>query len=474
MIILTTAFLIGIILPALNGCLLLRFLEGRTPVLLRLERWTLGFLAGLTLTMTLTFFLAVLADLPFTLPGFLAVQLGCLLLLTALVLWCCGKEFWRTPAVPLPSSPRLRPWLLAALVLLGIWTAGKAATGGFLLLTLPPAFDDTVKNWNFRGKIFYEMKTVSNTAPGRTEDLLGQLNAYPPAVSLSKAWLATLAGRWNEGLVDSVHLVWFLALLVLLYATVRRMASAPWAFLSVYVAVSVPLLLVHGTQAYAEVFLATHIFAALTMLLHAARTDDPAERRSFLRLCALLTALLPLTKNEGLVLYLPLALLTVAGTLMTFRRLERLYRRDLHVAAAWFLGSLIVTAFPLLLYKWSHNMTFGNAHALSEFTLQWQPEALQAMAIMLFFEGSWLLLFPLLIVLIVLARRTAFFSPLAVLTGFLLLAFVLQATLFSLTALSSEALNQTGFGRGLVHLLPVALTLGILLAHRLVSQDERT
>ncbi|MEK7218237.1 MAG: hypothetical protein AAB728_02105 [Patescibacteria group bacterium] len=467
------AFFVGILLPTLNGFLLLRFLEGRTPVLLRLERWTLGFLAGLTFTMTLTFFLAVLPGLPFTRWGFLSVQLVLLVPLYGLVLRYCGKGFLRTPGIPLPSHAHLRPWMLALLALLGLWTAGKAATGGVLLLTMPPAFDDTVKNWNFRGKIFYEMKTVSATAPGRPEDLLAQLSSYPPAVSLSKTWLAALAGRWNEGLVDSIHLAWFLALLALLYATVRRMASAPWAFLGVYAAVSMPMLLIHGTQAYAEVFLATHLFAALALLLHAARADDAAERRAFLRLAAVMAALLPLTKNEGLVLYLPLVLLVAAGTLLTLRRLGQLYRRDLRLAAAWFLGSLVVTTFPLLLYKWSNDMTFGNAHALSGTALDVQPVALLAMNIVLFFEGNWLLLFPLLIVLLIIARRAAFLSPLAVLTGFLLLALSLQASLFFLTALSVEALNQTGFGRGIVHILPVAVALGTLLAHRLVSQYEK-
>ena len=104
---------VGLLLPALNGWLLVRLLEGKTPVLLTLERWTTGFLAGLTGTMTLTYLLSAATGLPFTVTGFLSVQLPLLLALSLLLLKRLHSTSWRSPAPVLPPSflrpPALNP-----------------------------------------------------------------------------------------------------------------------------------------------------------------------------------------------------------------------------------------------------------------------------------------------------------------------------------------------------------------------------
>ncbi len=466
------AFLIGITLPAANGWLLLRCIEGRTPVLLRSERWALGFLTGLTGTMSLSFFLQVAAHVPFSRMGFLALQIPLLLLLALLARWTCGPAWLRPPTPALPPSPRPPRWALALLVLLGIWTVAKVGTESALLVSLPPYFDDTVKNWNFRGKVFYVTQSVSTGAPGRSENLLGQLSSYPPAVSLSKTWFASLAGEWNEGLINSVHLAWFAACVILFYTLLRRRMSCWWSFLGIYLLTSLPLFLIHGTQAYAEVFVAAHLLAVGSLLYSAAEARERVHHMAFLRLAAVMLALIPLTKNEGLVLYLPPLLAIVAVTLVLLRRQDFLLHRDMQNALLWFGLCLLVTTLPWLLYKWHLGLTFGNAHALSGTSFAWQPRALPAISIGLFFEGSWLLLFPLLFVLLALEWRKAFFSPLAVLTCFFLLVFGMQIFLFLFTSLSSEATYQTGFGRGVTQLLPFAVAVGTLLVHRLVAQNE--
>lgn len=466
------AFCIGILLPALNGWLLVRLVEGKHPVLLQIERCALGTLAGFTGSMTLTFFLALLAHLPFSRWGFLLVQGLLFLLLLAAVRWRIGGNFRQASAPPLPAGTAPR-WARALLVLLGIVTVAKIFLGSFLLVTTPPSFDDTVKNWDFRGKIFFVTQTVSKSAPGRSEDLLGQIASYPPALSLSKTWLAALAGGWNEGLVDAIQIVWFVALLVLLYALLRRVLPRPWAFLGLYLLVSLPLELIHGTQAYADVFLSAHLLGALALLFHAARAETAGERASLLRLSALFTALLPLVKNEGLVLYLPLLFLLAGFTLLHLRRRQALPAREVRRAACWYGGLLLPFVLPWLLYKWRNGLTFGNAHALSGTLFLWQPQAFSSMVVGLFFEGSWLLFFPLFAAVLVLGFRRSLRFPVNILTLFFLLALLVYVGLFTFTNLSAEAIYQTGFSRGIVHIAPIAVALFVILTHGLFGMRER-
>jgi hypothetical protein len=80
-----------------------------------------------------------------------------------------------------------------------------------------------------------------------------------------------------------------------------------------------------------------------------------------------------------------------------------------------------------------------------------------------FFEGNWNLLFPLLLLLVALARKRLFSSTLAPLSFFVLAAIALQAGLFLFTSLSVEALKQTGLARGFVQLAPLVTMLTVLL-----------
>jgi hypothetical protein len=459
------AFLIGVMLPTTSGWLMLGILEGKTPVLLRLERWVLGFVCGMTLTMFLTFLPAAFVGMPLTLATLLTIQL-----LTLAILFLLYKRCPQVGNPALPVSVPMPLWMLTGFSFLGTWTALKIAAGSVLLLLLPSTFDDTVKNWNFRGKVFFTDHTLLSE---RSEKLLGQLNSYPPTVSLSKTWLAFLSGSWSEGLVNSLHLLWFLAALALLYWSLRRVLPKAWSFLGVYVLASLPLFLMHGTQAYAEVFVAVHLFAALSMLFHAARAEDTAVRSSFLRLSAFLTALLPFTKNESLVLYLPAVLVTYGIVLFQMYRRRLLNRQALVKQVLWLLIPLCIVSVPWLLYKWSHGFVFGNAHNLSGMPIEFSPLALLTIGIGLFFEGNWLLLFPVLIVLFLLRPKEAFRSSTLTFTVPFLLVFLLQILLFTFTkTFAYEATMQTGFARGIVQILPIACFVAVLLLEKTIGIRE--
>lgn len=455
------AFLIGIALPTLNGMVLLTLLEGTKPALFKLERAALGFTLGLTATMFLVF-VGALLHLPIALPLFIGVQVVVFIALMLLRRWMQSTSLL---AGKIASDTSHAPqWITIILQTLLLWTAVKFLITGVVFLLLTPSYmQDTLSNWDLRGKVFYADHTLTLTLPGEdpTTSPLG-VSSYPPAVPLAKAWLASLAGNWNDPLVNSIHMVWYLCAIALVYYAIRRFASKVWALLGAYLIGSLPLYLMHGVTAYADAFLSAHIIAAVGMLFFASRATNDEDRMSYLRIAAIATALLAFTKNEGLILYLPPILLLIILLLLYWKQKHIVQGKTLFKMSAWAIGCLIVIAVPWLIFKWSHHLTFGNGKPFTSLGLSWQTGVLTSISINTFFEGNWLLLYPLLFVLIIWRWKHAFTS-LIMLTTFFLIIYLGQGSLYLFTHLSIEALKQTGYARGLVQLTPVAVLLTTLL-----------
>lgn len=460
-------FSIGLGLPTLSGFCIVEILEWRNKVLTSLERWVLGFAVGLLSVSLLSFIASAFAHISLTLTGFLGIHILLLLVVGSLrYLFArnpmhnhAPKFSWKTNTWSLP--------LKIILILLAIWSFGKIAAATFDLVTTPTFFNDSVTNWNARGKVYFTQKKFSLDLPSQTtDDSVGGISSYPPAIPFVKAWLATLAGGWNEALTNSIHMAWYFALLALVFATLRRYTSLLAAILGTYVFVSLPLPLLHGMAAYADIFMALHLFIPAVLLFHAIHAERGSAALSFLRIASVAIALIPFTKNEGLILYFPaLALFSCIAHWLLLKR-NTLSKRDALLSICFLMGMAIILILPWLAFKWMYGLPFGNAKPLSGFVFAWQPGVLPSVAVSLFFHGSWLLLFPLLLLLMVKEWRAAFFSRVSFLTGFFLFLFLGQLSLYLFTSLSIEAVKQTGYGRGLIHLIPLAVVLTTLLLSR--------
>lgn len=464
---------IGLVFPVISGWFAIALLERSHPVLFPLERWTLSTVFGITLTMYLSFIAHVLGFIPFTLTGLLGIQVFSALALG--MMWMRCKVRWSTPSPPptLSSASTSPRWAKIVLILLCVWTVAKLVGGFATLAATPPYEDDVFNNWNMRGKLFFITRELTlEYETGNDMLSAGGVNSYPITVPLFKTWLSTLAGRWHEGLVNSIHMVWFLAALLLVYCALRRRMSRLWALCGAYGLSSLPLYFLHGTVAYADVFLSVHVFAALSLLYGALQCERSAHRLSFLRLSALAAGLLVFTKNEALIMHLPILGITVLLGLHTLKRTEALTPREIRSVFLHYSILLGIVLVPWVLFKWSHNLTFGNAKSVLHLTVAWQEGVARAIAINTFFEGNWALLFPLLFGVLVVRWREAFQSPTMVFTVFFLLIFLGQLPLYFFTGISTEALNQTGYARGLVQLAPVAVTLLMLLVHSWFSGEE--
>ena len=455
------AFIVGIGLPASCGWLLLRSVEGSTPTLLREERWAAGTVIGISMCMWVMFGTHVGLGIPLSRVGFVGTQLVLLCILG-------GLWRWRTPTGTTPSTTptkRTPRWEYAVWALLAIAVAKVIfASVTFLLLT-PTYLDDTLDNWNLRGKVFYEDRALTLVMPGEDPETSPKgVSSYPPTVPLLKASLAAIAGEWSEPLVNSVHAVWYACAAVLVYATIRRRYARRWALLTVYGFLSMPLGTMHGTNAYADVFVSVHVFLAALWTLDALQESDPASRRSRFALASIAFAALTFTKNEGLIVYLPpLLLITALGVAWAVRQREILVQEAISLLARVSVP-LVVFALPWLVFKWSHGLTFGNAKPFSTFDVYWRDGVLLAVGVNTFFEGNWLFLFPLLFTLLAWRWRAAWKTYLP-LSAFFAIVYVGQMTLFLFTNLSVEATMQTGYARGIVQLLPTIVVLtGLLVA----------
>ncbi len=455
------AIFIGLLFPAVNGYLLLHLLQGKTRVLDAIEQWAAGFAIGTTVTMFLTFCVHASTGMPLNRWGFLGVQIGLCVILFAL------SRILPRPVAPIntdihrPQPPR---WLRLTLwILVGTVIARAVFVGSVFLLMTPTFLDDTFDNWNLRGKLYFYDQALTLSLPGEEPEASKRsIGSYPPAVPLFKAWTASVAGNWSEPAANAVHLAWYLAALVLLGRTIRRLSGPGWDLFAVYLLGSIPLYMMHGTNPYADAFLSLNVLMAVLFPLRAMMAADEGSRRSLIRLGALSAGLLPFVKNEGLLLYLPpLLLLLAIGFVWGWKRQMISTKEVLH-AVCWYAGCLLIFVLPWLAFKWANGLTFGNAKAIGDLGIGWQSGVLIAIAVNTFFEGNWHLFFPLLIGLVIWRRKAAFglWIPL---TAFVFIVFFGQMLIFLFTPLAVEARMQTGLARGGVQLLPAMSLLVVLL-----------
>ncbi|HRH94260.1 MAG TPA: hypothetical protein PKV72_07060, partial [Candidatus Peribacteria bacterium] len=360
------------------------------------------------------------------------------------------RATWNHRPELVPSAPFTTGGKLALGVLL-LWTCIKLAAGAYDLAGVPTYWDDSFNNWNMRGKMFYVQQELVLSIPvgnGVVQTESG-VSSYPPTVSMMKTWLADVRGAWEEPLVNGVHFAWLLGLIATAYFFLRRNAGAFVSALGAYALVSLPLLLIHGSNPYADIFVAAHVLVAAGCVLQVSKTTG-SQRLTWLRLAGLSIGLLAFTKNEALLLYAPVLAVLLGWQVFRGADANRPEERRALAIAAGLAATVIL---PWLAFKWSHGLSFGNAKAVSSVSFGFSAAALQAIWFHLSHEPNWLLI-PLLLPVLGIANGKRGWN---VLTLFVAAAFAEQTAIFTLTSLSNEAILQTGLSRGLLHIAPVAV-----------------
>lgn len=449
------AFIIGIGITTALGWLAVGVVQGTTTVLSREERIAWGLTLGSTLGMFAVFLCHITGLTRLNLTGFLVPQTALIIALAA-VAWKQGtlrQPRTVTVFVPREAHPR---WMRLGIGLLCAWTALKLIAGAYSLVSVPTYWDDSFNNWNMRGKMFFVTQELRLEIPAGNGVTISaeSVSSYPPMLPLMKTFLATLRGQWSEPLSNSIHLVWLAGLLSVLYFTLRRSFDPLLASLGVYALVSLPLVIIHGTNPYADIFVASHVLTAAAALLGLRRAQETNDKATWTRLLLVAIGLLALTKNEGLLIHASLLLITsvIFGL--------RLTSAEERKAVASGLGMFLALLLPWLLFKWSNGLTFGNAKSISGVSLTFNMTVVQAIWFHLSREPNWLLLPLVLPFALVAAGKKYWRSPEAALAVFVLANIGMQFGLFTMVqSLASEAINQTGLSRGLLQIAPVAVLL---------------
>ncbi len=448
---------IGLLLPTIIGWSVLRILEGKTPVLFTGERIVAGLCIGVVGTMFDTFLLHVIGLVPLSFVGMLLVQVLSALLLGGIV-YTLKLHQIKSPTV---SHQPLRQWQKILTALFGVWLVAKLIAG-FIFLIGPPYYDDTMNNWNLRGKAFFVQEEILlEIEPGKGTGVA----SYPQSVPMIKAWLAHLNGEWHEGLVNSIHVVWYACALLLIFYALRRALSLPWAIIGTYVLSSIPLFTMHGIIPYADLYLSVLLFLAVSWLYFGVKESEN-RRMSFIRMSSLVTGILIFTKNEALLLHLPPILLLVVLSII----FAKFSQKEMKSTALWYGIMTLACLIPWLSYKWYHGLAFGNAKSVSGLSIEWHEGVLQAIAKNTLFEGNWSLLPVIFVGLCIAKWRKVVLSPLGIICGFVFAVWLGQLPIYTLTELYIEALNQTGYARGLIHLVPLVVFAVTILTHSILHR----
>ncbi len=455
---------IGLLPSILSGWLLLRLVEGKSPVLFRWERWIAGFVLGCVLTTYLIFLTEVIGIGSFSFLSMLLTQLVLFGVLGGLY-WKNRSKLTANCQLPTANSSPWKPWQKIVTGILGVWILLKLISG-FILLMGPAYYDDTISNWNIRAKAFYHhqeliLELEPNSGTG--------ISSYPQAIPIQKAWLAHLNGGWHEGLVNSLHILWYLAGLSLVFFSLRRLMDLQWSLMGTYILASIPLYLMHGSSVYGDCFLSVIVFLTLSWLFFATRSKE-SNRMSYIKLSAIAAGLLVYTKSEAMLLHLPPLAVLVIGLLI----LGGLTASQKRSTIAWYCISVCAVLIPWTLFKLVNNLGFGNAKDVSGITsdIEWHAGVLRAIGLNTFLEGNWALLPALFFGLLIFKWKSAFRTHLIILTGFTLMVILGQLPIYMFTGLHVEALNQTGYARGIIHLIPVVVVITTILLKDILEKNK--
>jgi hypothetical protein len=457
----------GLALPWLAGYSLLRALRQRTgnsPA----SDIAHGLLLGLALLQATVILVAT------RLGGFQPWTVaGILLLVTAAALYWARQTDASGPArqhigLSSPTATRGQSWPLA--LLLG-WAELHLSLVAVELWYRPLFAWDGWASWLYRAKAWYLTgELLEMIAPGAAPlpgaDITYAVEGhhYPRFLPILALWSATLLGQWSDTLVNLPNLLCGLALALGLYAQLRaRNSGVLLAAVGAYAVLSLPLLGTHLALAgMADVWMAGFAGLGFVALLRGVLENRSGQVLLGFALLALGTAV----KLEGIV-WLNAGLL--------FYLLARRPRKMALVLAAALALALLLWAvgihalrLPLLGLV---GVEDGKLHLplLGSYPLQ-IADVRGSYLTSLLLNGSWHLLWPLLLLGQILLLVHPQLRPLRwPLSAFLLVLVLTQMTIFGLSEASQWARDQTAINRLPLQLTPALIFWLLVLVQRLLQ-----
>ncbi|MCU0641436.1 MAG: glycosyltransferase family 39 protein [Candidatus Margulisbacteria bacterium] len=285
-----TLLLAALFFPVLTGLIVITFLTPDND-LQPLEALAVSYGAGFAL-ISLLLFLMGLFFIPLTVLNILAA----VALLLAYPFYICltrRQIFARlVPAGLKGVFARLKwhDYLLILLITIRLLLV-------FYQAVVRPVEDiDSIAYRMMEAKIFYTEKSLSlNTHPGYFIGPSSRKN-YPLNIPIFASWVYSALGTWDDAIVQIIFPAFLLAFAVAFYYLMRRLTSRSASLFSVYLLLSLPLLIYHAATSYIDAVVGFYYCTSFLYLLLFIRDRRPAH---FI-VSALLAGGAVWTKSEGL------------------------------------------------------------------------------------------------------------------------------------------------------------------------------
>ena len=128
---------------------------------------------------------------------------------------------------------------------------------------------------------------------------------YPPHTPLFQTWIALNLDAWDHQMIKLFYPFYFLCYITVQYSFLKNFTSARWALFSIVLLVSCNFLIYHSTIAYRDVTTLYYNCACIILLLTWHRTKD----KNILFLISLMAGLMTSNKLEGIGYFLIYAII---------------------------------------------------------------------------------------------------------------------------------------------------------------------
>jgi len=167
----------------------------------------------------------------------------------------------------------------------------------FRALIKPIESYDAIATYAIRSKIFYLARSIPQDF-FYSLSLLFPHPDYPLNIPLSETFVYLFLGSLNDQLVKVIFPLYFVAILGILYSSIRRFSSRANALVFTFMLATIPQFNHFATNAYHDVPLSYYCFTGTLFLLYWFKDRSTS---GFLYISAIMTALSAWTKNEGFV-----------------------------------------------------------------------------------------------------------------------------------------------------------------------------
>lgn len=316
---------------------------------------------------------------------------------------------------------------------------------------------DSVAMWSFKAKIlFYNLSGFFNP---NNQDFWQNQNqpAYPWLVPLSQYWLAVLNKGFDEVLANFIFVGFFVSIIFLLYGHLRNYLNRTLSLLFVWLFSTMPLIVTHAYNAYADLPLAFYLGA--TFILTYKWLDT--KNYKYLILSWLFLAGAMFTKSEAIIFAIAHLLI-----LLFAKRSSGVGWKKILFNV---LPALIIIA-PWLGFKLVNKLSINNVGG----GLGWHPEVIGQLLSDLFVAASWNIWWYVFFGLSLLFIKQIINNrSLRLVYGLWFLAFGGFLIIYLFTEEYQFAVDGTALSRNLINFIPSSVFLaGLLLRKEFFTSNK--